>query len=115
MPRKQRRLVWFILYILVVLMVVAIVLGAKDGLPGWANDAMGIGIVFFVFGSLALWVHLNTSALLDEEIERAKHDRLVITVNPPKQPSKKTRNGEGEDDSVSQDPSWSNGATHSHN
>ena len=77
MPRRQRTLVSFILYILVVLMVVAIVLGAKDGLPGWANDALGIGIVFFVFGSLALWVHLNTSALLDEEIERAKHDQTV--------------------------------------
>ena len=77
MPRKQQTLGWFILYILVVLMVVAIVLGAKDELPGWANDALGIGIVFFVFGSLALWVHLNTSALLDEEIERAKHEQAV--------------------------------------
>ena len=77
MPRRQRTLVSFILYILVVLMVLAIALGAKDGLPGWANDALGIGIVFFVFGSLALWVHLNTSALLDEEIERAKHDLTV--------------------------------------
>ena len=46
MPRKQRTLVSFILCILVVLMVVAIVLGAKDKLPVWANDALGIGIVF---------------------------------------------------------------------
>jgi hypothetical protein len=115
MPRKQRKPAWFILYFLIVFMIVALVLEGKDGLPGWANEGLGIGIVLFVFGSIALWVHLNTAALLDEEIERAKHEKYVITEYPPKQPSNKKRNGDGDDDSVSYDPFQINQVTQFHN
>lgn len=115
MPRKQRKPAWFILYVLVVLMIVALVLEGKDGLPGWANELVGIGIVFFVFGSIALWVHLNTAALMDEEIERAKHEELVITEYPPKQPRKKPRDGNGDNNSPTYDPFWSDEVTHSRN
>ena len=115
MPRKQRKPAWFILYFLVVLMIVALVLEGKDGLPGWANDALGIGIVLFVFGSMALWVHLNTGALLDEEVKRYRNEEFIFTEYPPKQPSKKTRNGNGDDDSVSYDPFQINQVTHFRN
>jgi predicted membrane channel-forming protein YqfA (hemolysin III family) len=115
MPQKRRKPAWFILYILVVLMIVALALEGKDSLPGWANEALGIGIVFFVFGSIALWVHMNTSALLDEEIERAKGEKLVITEYPPTQPTMMTRNGDGDEDAVFYDPLRTNEVTHSRN
>lgn len=115
MPRKQSKPVRLILYALVPLMVVALVLLGGDRLPAWANEVVGIGIVFSVFGAIALWVYLNTSALLDEEVERAKHEKLVITEYPPKQPRKKPRDGDGDNDSASYDPFQINQVTHYRN
>jgi hypothetical protein len=91
MSRKQRKPIWLIPYGFVILMIVALVLEGKDNLPGWANELLGIGIVFFVFSLIALWVHLNTAALMDEEIERAKNEKLIITEYPPTQPQKSAR------------------------
>ena len=115
MSQKRRKPTWSILYALVVLMIVALVLLGKDGLPPWANEAVGIGIVIFVFSMMALWVHLNTSALLNEEMERAKYEKLVITVYPPKQPAKKMRSEKDDDDSVSYNPFQINEMTHHRN
>ncbi len=115
MPRKQRKPAWFILYALVVLMIVVLVLVGRDGLPGWANETLDIGIVIFVFGAMALWVHLNAGALLDEEVKRNRYEEFIFTEYPPKQPSKKSRNGDGDDDLVSYDPFQINQVTHSRN
>ncbi len=112
MPKKHGKPAWFILYMLVILMIAALVLEGRDGLPGWANELVGIGIIFFILGAIALWVYLNTTALLDEEVERAKHGELEITDVPPKQPAKKSRNGDAKNDSVSYD-AQPNRVTHS--
>lgn len=103
MPKKQHQSSWFVLYILVVVMLVALVLEGRDGLPAWANEVVGIGIVLFVFGVIALWVHLNAAALINEELERAGHENLQITVYLPTQPAQKSPDG-GNSDSVFRDP-----------
>jgi len=99
MSRKQHKPTWLLPFGLIILMIVALVLESKDGLPGWANEAFGIGVVFFVFGLIALWVHLNAATLQDEELERTKHEKLVITEYPPIPPqSAHNRSGNGASD-----------------
>ena len=93
MSRKQRKPTWLVPYALVIFMIVALVLEGRDGLPGWANEITAIGIVLLVFSGMLLWVNLNAAALQDEEIEQAKHEKLVITEYPPTQPRKSAHNG----------------------
>jgi hypothetical protein len=96
MSRKQRKPTWLIPYGLVFLMIVALVLEGRDGLPGWANEVTAIGIVILVFTGILLWVNLNAATLQDEEIEQAKHEKLVITEYPPTQPREHARNESGD-------------------
>ncbi len=115
MPRKQRKPAWFILYFLVIFMIVALVLEGRDGLPGWANEWLGIGIVLFVFGAMALWVHLNAGGLLDEEMKETQFEEFDITEYPPLQPRRDPSDGDGDSDSVSYDPFQINQMTQFHN
>ncbi len=94
MSKKQRKPIWLIPYSFVVLMIVALILEGKDGLPGWANEVAGIGIVIIVFGAIALWVHFNTATLLDEEMERSKHEKITITEYLPIEPRENLANQE---------------------
>ena len=113
MLRKHRKPVWLILCVFAVLVILVLVLEGGDRSLGWTNEVTGIGIVFFVLGAIALWVYLNTTALLDEEVERVKHGKLEITKDLPKQPPKESRNGDTKNDSVSYDARHINQVTHS--
>ncbi len=85
MSKKQRKPVWLVLYALAPLMILALVLIGRDGLPSWANELAGIAIIFFAFGGLLLWVHANTTALLDEESRETKQEEYHFVEYPPQQ------------------------------
>ncbi len=96
MPAKQRKPAWFILYVLVFLMIAIFVLESKDGLPNWANEFASFVIVLIVFGAMALWVHVNMPALMDEERRKNPQGELHIHEYPPVKPPQP----EKEDDKV---------------
>ncbi len=83
MPKKLRKPAWFILYALVILMIAAFVFVNKDGLPAWANEFANFGIIVFVFGAMLVWVHLNSSALWEDELRDIKPGEFQMTEYPP--------------------------------
>jgi len=86
MSRKKHTLSSLLPYGFIVLMIIALIMESKDGLPVWANEITAIGIVLVVFSGILLWHKLNTATMQDEEIELAKHEKLIITEYPPTLP-----------------------------
>jgi hypothetical protein len=86
MTKRQSKPSWWILYVLVVLMIVVLIAASQDGLPNWANEIGDMGIIAIVFGAMALWVLVNTPALLDEEMNKPGFE-LHIEEYLPMSPS----------------------------
>lgn len=74
---KQRKVLWFVLYVAVGLGVLALLLVVRGDLPAGATDAAGIVIVLYVLGAIAFWVYLTTSAVLEDHVERVKRGEQV--------------------------------------
>ncbi|MBI5030026.1 MAG: hypothetical protein HZB51_05830 [Chloroflexi bacterium] len=84
MLKQQSKPKWFLLYALVVLMIGVFVFEGKDGLPSWANELVSFGIVIFVFTAMILWVHINSSALWQEELRNIHPEEFRIHEYPPR-------------------------------
>jgi hypothetical protein len=70
---------WWVLYALVALMALALAFDCIDGLPNWVNEIMTLGIVVLVFSGMALWVHMNQSGLVDEELRNIQPEEYHVT------------------------------------
>jgi hypothetical protein len=94
MNPKRSKASWWVLYVLVFVMIGMLLLESVDGLPSWANDVAGIGIVITVFGTMILWVRANASTLMEDERASAGVEEYRITVIPPQASAESS----GEDD-----------------
>lgn len=83
MSKKQRKPSWLILYVLVFAMIAVFILESKDGLPDWANEFATIVIIIFVFAAMVLWVHVNMSSLMEEELGNIKPGEFRMEEIPP--------------------------------
>jgi hypothetical protein len=83
MSKKHNKPAWWVLYILVVVMIGALIAESRDGLPSWANEIGGIGILLIFFALVVIWLSVNASALWEEESELAKRENYRIREYDP--------------------------------
>ena len=72
---------------LVLLMIIVLIAASQDGLPNWANEIGEVGVIAIFFGTVALWVLVNTPALLDEQLNEPGFGELHIEEYMPLSPS----------------------------
>lgn len=86
MSKQKRKPLWLIPIALLFAVLGVLVLLGRDGLPGWANETVGIAVVLFLFAGMAVWFHLSMPAFLDEELEQSKHEEITVAEYLPGQP-----------------------------
>ncbi len=86
MKRQYRKPKWWIPTLLVIAMLGGLAAMTQDGLPTWANEIAGIAIVIIFFGGVAVWLHLDEGALLDEEARAAAQETYLIEEYDPARP-----------------------------
>jgi hypothetical protein len=83
MKTKQHKPRWWILYTLLIGVIGILVFESRDGLPAWANEFVGIGVVLGFFGVVAIWMIANQSTLADEEYTEYDDEELIVQEFPP--------------------------------
>ncbi len=104
MAKQKRKPSWWIPLALLFMMLALLILLGRDGLPDWANETAGLGIVLMLFAGTALWFRLSMPLFLDEELEQAKHEEIKIEEYLPGQPLTRPI---GDDKSVAVSPDLS--------
>lgn len=90
MEMKQRKPGWWILYALLISVIGALALESWDGLPSWANEFAGIGIVLGFFSVVAVWVSVNTPFLEEEDYRKHDNEELRVYEYPLQPTEEKT-------------------------
>ncbi len=86
MTRQYRKPKWWIPISLMIAMLVGLAAITQDRLPVWANEIAGVTIVLLFFGGLAVWLHIDEGALLDEEARNAENEIYRVTEYGPERP-----------------------------
>lgn len=103
MNPKPAKPAWWILYVLVVVMLMIMTLEGVDGLPEWANQIASIGIVLIIFGSMVLWVRLNSANLWNEELRHNHIEEYTVTEYSSQETSLGRSNEHGNNAPISTD------------
>ncbi len=69
---RKRKPNWWMLYALIPSMPILLVIEGRIPESALEHRLMEFGIVVFVFGLVALWVHANESVLIEEEVANVK-------------------------------------------
>jgi hypothetical protein len=80
---RKRRPNWWMLYALIPAMPILFLIEGRIPESALEHRLMEFGIVLFVFGLIALWVHANESALIEEEMTDVKWSTVWDSEDGP--------------------------------
>ena len=91
MSNKEQKPAWWILYLLIPGMIGLLMLAGQLPLVSWEYQIVDVGIVLFVFGLMALWIHANQSALTWDEVRQTDWTEMRIQVFEPESLDEESR------------------------